>query len=264
MSNEIKGHNVNYVTHSKGVFRQVYGKYWIEEDLNKKPTFNFVETHRDEFSVYLTDSSRNVKIMIDTFKKVINYGEGNSPLRLLYSIDSATVKKIPVKKLRIDSVKCVKPSSGIDDVARGIFGTIGGIIGGVAYTPAVGASGGILIGGTGLAVAAGASTGVATIEGLAHVFGGSDDLYITVNGTKVWPAGKYVDIDSQQQISVGLEYTLDHEITIGLREYDTMSADDDMGYHKVDPRHLPGTVQYLIEHKGEGSLYEINYTVSEV
>ncbi len=166
------------------------------------------------------------------------------------------------KTLTIVSVKCVKPSSGINDVARGIFGAIGAAAGGAAPVAGATVTGGLLIAGTGVAAAGGASTGVAVVEGLDHFFAGSDDLYIKVNGNKVWPSGKYKDIDSQQTKDVGHSVPLTSNVTIELMEYDTIGSDDKLGYLTVPPEHQDGYCTYLVQNQDEGSLYELNIRVS--
>jgi hypothetical protein len=54
-------------------------------------TFRFVEQNRDEWSVYLLDASRNVRIQIDLFRKKIGYAAGSAPSSDLYDVlDSST------------------------------------------------------------------------------------------------------------------------------------------------------------------------------
>ena len=167
-----------------------------------------------------------------------------------------------MKSLTIVSVKCIKPSSGIDSVAQSIFGVIGGAIGGAAAVVGATVSGGLLIAATGLATAAGASTGVSVINGLDHFFAGADELYIKVNGSKVWPSGKYKDINSQQTKEVGHTLPLEGNVKIQLWEYDVISADDLLGYLELGQDHQTGSFTYLVQNPGEGSIYEINIKIS--
>ncbi|MEO0828463.1 MAG: hypothetical protein AAFY67_22955 [Cyanobacteria bacterium J06642_9] len=72
-----------------GRFRQVDGtKNWQELDKNGKVVFNFVENNRDEWSVYLLDSSRKVSIHIDNWTKKIKifYSDPNTPRREQYEL----------------------------------------------------------------------------------------------------------------------------------------------------------------------------------
>ena len=54
--------------------------------------FNFNEVNRDEWSVYLHDPSRDVRIQIDLHTRKIYYSDAHSPRRELYSIQSSSAK----------------------------------------------------------------------------------------------------------------------------------------------------------------------------
>lgn len=70
-----------------GRFRQEEGtKNWQEFDKDGKVTFNFVENNRDEWSVYLLDSSRDVSIQIDIWTSKIIYSDPNTPPRDQYEL----------------------------------------------------------------------------------------------------------------------------------------------------------------------------------
>lgn len=70
---DVKGMNVSYVAFSQGSFDQVTDKKWDEFDVNGKKKFSFEETHRDEWSVYLVDKSRNnMRLQLDLWTKKIN------------------------------------------------------------------------------------------------------------------------------------------------------------------------------------------------
>ncbi|MTJ22546.1 hypothetical protein FJR06_14955 [Dolichospermum sp. UHCC 0352] len=167
-----------------------------------------------------------------------------------------------MKSLTIVSVKCIKPSSGIDSIAQSLFGLIGGAIAGTATFVAGAASGGLLIAATGVAAAGGASAGVAVINGLDYFFAGADELYIRVNGSKVWPSGKYKDMMSQQTKEVGHTLPLNDKVKIQLWEYDTISSDDLLGYLDLGADHQTGSFTYLVQNQYEGSIYEINIKIS--
>jgi hypothetical protein len=85
----IKGNNVKVVTHSVGSFIDLGNGIWGEADLQKKIRFNFQETARDEWSVYLLDKSRNVNIQLDLFRKKIVYSDINNKFDL-YTITQAS------------------------------------------------------------------------------------------------------------------------------------------------------------------------------
>ena len=108
-----------------------------------------------------------------------------------------------------------------------------------------------------------------SLEGLFNkVYGTSpDDLYIRVNGNKIWPSGKYASITSQQQHAVGFSFNIakNRSFNIGLMEYDYGSGDDDLGElpFKI-PDNFTGTTwirDKVIQHEEEGSLYLITLRV---
>ena len=67
-----------------------------------------------------------------------------------------------VKSLIMVSVKCIRPSAGIDGVARGILGAIGAVATGAFAAAGATATAGVLMAGVGVAAAGGARAGVAT------------------------------------------------------------------------------------------------------
>ncbi|MEZ4888118.1 MAG: RICIN domain-containing protein [Chitinophagales bacterium] len=74
-----------------GVFKQVGNtKTWKETGRRVgSSTFTFTETHRDEWSVYLHDQSRNVYIQLDLHTKKVMYSAGNQTKTPLYEILAA-------------------------------------------------------------------------------------------------------------------------------------------------------------------------------
>ena len=69
----IDGRGVTYVEFNGGAFGTEGGNSWSETNKNGKVVFRFRETGRDEWSVYLVDKSRGVKLQIDLFKKMRLY-----------------------------------------------------------------------------------------------------------------------------------------------------------------------------------------------
>lgn len=82
MTGVIFGHSE---TQRLGQFMQVAPGVWKEHG-DAGGWFNFRETHRDEWSTYLHDSSRNVYIQIDLHRKMIRYRAGNESYRDLYRV----------------------------------------------------------------------------------------------------------------------------------------------------------------------------------
>ncbi len=80
----INGRNVKNVKYDGGSFRQRKDGSWIEKNNDGK--HNFVETGRDDWSVYLEDKSRNVNIQLDLHRKEIFYSDASTPKRVQYTI----------------------------------------------------------------------------------------------------------------------------------------------------------------------------------
>lgn len=72
-----------------GNFVQTNNTSWVEKNASGKAVFNFKETGRDEWSVYLKDSSRGVNIQLDLHTKKVMYSDPKSPRRVQYTIKSA-------------------------------------------------------------------------------------------------------------------------------------------------------------------------------
>ena len=66
---------------------QYNGNYeWAELDAAKNYRFTFEETHRDDWSVYILDESRDMEIEIDLYTNQINLSSADGPLRMLYFV----------------------------------------------------------------------------------------------------------------------------------------------------------------------------------
>lgn len=81
----VNGQTVSKVFFNGGSFK-AQGNKWTEEDAYGKVKFTFNQQARDEWSVYLFDPSRNVKIQLDLHRKKIVYSQGNGPKSDLYTI----------------------------------------------------------------------------------------------------------------------------------------------------------------------------------
>ena len=62
-----------------GEFRQVGAEAWHEDSRHNGLSFDFVETHRDDWSVYLHDPSRDVRIQIDLHTRKIYLSDAQTP-----------------------------------------------------------------------------------------------------------------------------------------------------------------------------------------
>ena len=89
----VNGRNVNVVSVEQGTFRQVSKQHWIEQNKHGQRVFSFKETHRDAWSVYLHDASRNVHLQLDLHRKIVGYSDANNPSkRDLYRITAGSSK----------------------------------------------------------------------------------------------------------------------------------------------------------------------------
>ena len=63
------------------------GNKWFESNINSTGgKFQFVERQRDDWSVYLWDTSRNVELALDMHRMKITYSDPNTPKRDQYNI----------------------------------------------------------------------------------------------------------------------------------------------------------------------------------
>ena len=80
------GANVRSATYGRGVYRQTGPRTWGEFDSAGKQTNSFVEEARDEWSVFLFDPARNVRVQIDLYRKKIRYAENGGSYADLYDV----------------------------------------------------------------------------------------------------------------------------------------------------------------------------------
>lgn len=83
-SSKLSGWLVKKVTFNKGAFIYKGNKKWVETGADGQVRFNFVETGRDDWSVYIKDASRSMSVQIDLHTRKINTGN-NTP----YTITSS-------------------------------------------------------------------------------------------------------------------------------------------------------------------------------
>src|SRR5690242_17405376 len=83
------GANVRSASYGRGVYRQTGPRTWGEFDAAGKQTNSFVEEARDEWSVFLFDPARNVRIQIDLYRKKIRYAENGGSYVDLYDVTAS-------------------------------------------------------------------------------------------------------------------------------------------------------------------------------
>jgi hypothetical protein len=84
------GANVRSVAYPQGTYRQTGSRTWAEFDKAGKQTNAFVEDARDEWSVFLFDPARNVRVQIDLYRKKIRYTENGGSYADLYDVTGST------------------------------------------------------------------------------------------------------------------------------------------------------------------------------
>jgi hypothetical protein len=84
----VNGRNVKAVSHSQGSFMALGNGNWQEANDKGETTFNFKETGRDDWSVYLLDKSRNVTLQLDLHRKMVVYTDSTQHFDL-YPIASS-------------------------------------------------------------------------------------------------------------------------------------------------------------------------------
>ncbi len=82
----VNGENVKAAYFNGGRFEQTSPKVWKEYANSGGPRFTFRETHRDAWSVYLRDDSRNGDLQIDVHRKMISAGWNGGARSDLYPV----------------------------------------------------------------------------------------------------------------------------------------------------------------------------------
>jgi TIR domain len=94
----VTGYNVTLVKYTNGEvdpagqFKLVDTKVWEEESFINNSKFLFSEELRDDWSVYLYDASRELKIQLDLYTKKVNIDYDSPDWGTLYSITSSSAK----------------------------------------------------------------------------------------------------------------------------------------------------------------------------
>ena len=80
------GANVRSVAYGQGSYRETGPRTWGEFDKAGKQTNAFVEEARDEWSVFLFDPARKVRVQIDLYRKKIRYADNGGSYADLYDV----------------------------------------------------------------------------------------------------------------------------------------------------------------------------------
>jgi hypothetical protein len=93
LSAQITGRNVTFVTAYKGtkaegIFYQTGPKKWVESKGGLRVHAKFIETARDEWSVYLKDGARGIRVQLDLYTKKIKVND-----EVFYTIGNVKAEK---------------------------------------------------------------------------------------------------------------------------------------------------------------------------
>jgi TIR domain len=94
----VTGYNVTLVKYTNGEvdpagqFKLVDTKVWEEESFINNIKYTFTEELRDEWSVYLYDASREMKIQLDLYTKKVNFDYDSPDWGTLYGISSISAE----------------------------------------------------------------------------------------------------------------------------------------------------------------------------
>ena len=113
------GRNVQQVFFDRGSFKKTGPGRWSEFDAQGRAVFNFAETGRDEWSVYLDDRSRNVQIQLDLHRKWISYGQNGGGKSDLYRISSSSRQQASSPPSRPLPRPRPRPSNNKRDIKAG-------------------------------------------------------------------------------------------------------------------------------------------------
>jgi len=84
----INGFNVIRANYDGGLFQLMGNDEWVEVT-DDGEAYRFQETQRDEWSVYMFDASRNIRLQIDIHRQMTTVAGGGESLHDLYPITSA-------------------------------------------------------------------------------------------------------------------------------------------------------------------------------
>lgn len=88
----VNGRTVTAVSTPSGSFVQLTGRRW-EERGRDGGRFSFEESHRDDWSVYLIDRSRGVRLQLDLYTRKVTYADTDAPnMRDLYPITGSSAQ----------------------------------------------------------------------------------------------------------------------------------------------------------------------------
>jgi hypothetical protein len=163
---------------------------------------------------------------------------------------------------QIVSVTCVTPSTGVSGIATAVITTISSALGGTiaGSLAALTGPGAVLAGAGGSVVGTLVGKGEGSLmEALGQML--PDNLYIMVDGKKVWPGSKYQNINAGDKITPSIQGSFNHPIKVTLMEWDVF-GDDNLGEFILNPSQTANGLAYLVANPKEGDIYEVVVNIS--
>lgn len=160
------------------------------------------------------------------------------------------------------SITYITPSTGVSGIATGVITAISSSLGAVVAgsLAALTGPGAIAVGVGGSVVGTLVGKGAGSVlEQLGQTF--PDNLYIEVDGKKVWPSGKYQNINAGDIITPSIQSEFDHPTKITLKEWDVF-GDDNLGEFVINPAQKGEGFAYLVANPKEGDIYEVVLNIS--
>ncbi|MDB9506312.1 hypothetical protein PN502_04210 [Microcystis aeruginosa CS-338/01] len=172
-------------------------------------------------------------------------------------------------ELIIHAIDCKVVSSGTD------AGAIQAVVDTVKKVADVGAGSTSFFGPTGAAVGAAlqaAKALISVVPGLISAIdiarNDPDQLYLNLSNqeraAKVWPPGKYYNINGGQIVRPNLRVPFSDAVDVNFWEYDTGSGDDFLGRLTVDKSHAGGVRYQIVAMPSEGNVYVVAYSIEGV
>ena len=174
-------------------------------------------------------------------------------------------------RLIIEKITCKKPATGISGdaktAARALFAIIKGGVS-VAASQGVAAVVAIPVTVADITQSAldGSKSGIDAINLLDASFSQTDQLFINIDGKKVFPKGRdYVNIDGGESVDPRIVYDFDVGCTIQFVEHDWGSAHDSLGSIVINTKPYQGkdfkVKGAILMSLKEGSIYYVDYRV---
>ncbi|ACA17602.1 hypothetical protein M446_3196 [Methylobacterium sp. 4-46] len=163
--------------------------------------------------------------------------------------------------LQVTAIKCIKPSEPVASGPPAFFLAVLGGAAALAVTVGTAGTGAIV-----LSVAGGAIGGLAGAASiypeLNKIFDGlPDDVFLSVNGNKVWPQNQNcVSMKSQERKEVNMMFQMTDEMKLEIYDWDVIRNDvlGSRTFHKSRPEDIGGFIMFG---NNEGALYEVECAI---